>query len=387
MSKRQSGGSKKNAVGKGKSSKLAMAVSIASIVSVMIGVFSFLINLGDRAREREREQTPAVANEDVKISSTYLIPYFKAGEYVEELDLIMGEYIDKKDDSYSKACKALVFFMNNTGSEVRMTDATIKIDSLEKIEAPLVIADAKLFGNRIEVCLLNNGWGRSDNITISISGKYWSDGEEMLTDLSPFASEVISNKKTFEPLDSGDIIRALSIQVNVDDFIKYMDSLGTSGLEINAMVEAGSVTRECYLGDMYYIAEQDLLVLVKGFGGGIEDDIVRNVIIDVDQPFEELSLFPDGNTPILAGREKLTAMAIPTKSCKLGFSLSFEIDGETELTTDVFYAEITVPIYDDEDDYGEILDIFEDRGLSEYSYGQNKEVQAVIAYDPVSILQ
>lgn len=387
MSKRQTGGDKRknNIVSKVKSNKLAMAVSIASIVSVMIGLFNFIINLEDRARARDREQT--AINESVKISSTYLIPYFKVGQYVEELDLIMGAYIDTNDDSYVKACKALVYFMNNTGNEVRMTDAKLKLDSLEKIEAPLLAADAKLFGDHIEVCLLNNGWGRSDDIKLSVYGKYWPNGKETLVDLNPFTGGTELYVKTFEPLDSGEIIRALSIPVNDDDFVEYMVSLGSSGLEINAMVESGSEKRECYLGDMYYIAEQESLVLVKGFGGGVEDDIVRNIIIDIDKPFEELSLFPDGNTPMLTSRERLTAMVIPTRSCKLGFSLSFEIDGGKWLSTDVLYADIIVPVYDDEYDFEKILDIFEECGLSEYTYGQSKEIQAVIAYDPVTILQ
>lgn len=281
-------------------------------------------------------------------------------------------------------CVFSTYVQNNKNKDVSVSEASIVIDKIQKIEEPaiFVIGEYQRGEKRFSLYAINNGSGVLDYGEVHIKGSYFdvdtnNYGEldrKRLSDL--FIGYEIAK---VEDLQAGEIRRIAEYSVNENAFVKK-SQYGLGYYVVNSDGESlqknhSSIGMFCY--------EMEEIRFYYAQGGSEEFTVKSYLPIKVDE-YEGKKLNIPANFMIEGKSWKNILYALyPDSSCELEFHAEIKCAGQKDtIKSEVFRQKIYVPLYKEEEYFFvSIRDFITKYNIDTYYYGSNMQAQKAFDYE------
>lgn len=337
-----------------------------------------------------------------ELTESYVMPYIYArSDYLanapgtgtaagDDVDMIRqprGEQMSA--EYYEKACAVRSFFSCSKVAVSQVSDSTLHLYSLERYEYSDLSYVTFVKGNEIRIYVVNSGNGTAESGTLRFSAGLALSAQDLPQAQSVPWTDVDANAAA-EGKDQA-VLQVERQSVNKGDgILVYSFYLSEWALEqlaegsrlaLGVGTDSGQSGNEISLG---WLCMQNGEIIVDR--GGLGDDgnkYTYYVYVDVPQG-------GDRDIPIRAvfniqDRAAVDTVIIPSESCKMEYSMGYEVDGR-ELETERFSTVVKVPLYEPLAEYS-IAEYMNENDIEHYIYRvTDMEMSRKIEFDPGSLM-
>ena len=297
-----------------------------------------------------------------ELTESYVMPYIYAwSDYLanapgtgtaagDDVDMIRqprGEQMSA--EYYEKACAVRSFFSCSKVAVSQVSDSTLHLYSLERYEYSDLSYVTFVKGNEIRIYVVNSGNGTAESGTLRFSAGLALSAQDLpqaqsvpWTDVDANAAAKGKDQAVLQverqSVNKGDGILVYSFYLSEWALEQLAEG---SRLALGVGTDSGQSGNEISLG---WLCMQNGEIIVDR--GGLGDDgnkYTYYVYVDVPQG-------GDRDIPIRAvfniqDRAAVDTVIIPSESCKMEYSMGYEVDGR-ELETERFSTVVKVPLYE-----------------------------------------
>lgn len=257
-------------------------------------------------------------------------------------------------DVFSRRCVARVFFSCSKGRAMQTTKSILRVESAEPFDVVRLSAYATLEENILYIAVVNNGTLSSDELACKVQIR-----DSQYTNIDPKEKIGINASTMFRSLDGGD-----AMILHVADLTGCLEEKEEISVSIDVNGSKRSLDIACSNGKCY--------IIDHGYGDSYE---IKEVFIDVDKDIGKDKLV--NHTITIVDNACADTVIYPSKSCKLKFSLTFDVDGNPLEPVD-FAASIFVPQYSN---IGKLFQYMIDNEVEEYFHNSNTSLEEEIMFD------
>jgi len=301
-----------------------------------------------------------------------------------------------KNDIYEDALGIVSHFKIENSFASRVTELQIVVHDLKGVIVPLIWADARLTEGTLHVFLTNDGFGAAADIRVHLTltkQSYCISTDEKKNEVVTESAFPETTQAAVDFMASGDV-RSIPFQLNEawlkNELAQETLPAGTIvSMELHAAVQGEGLKKTEQLLGWFYLTDGELGFEPGELGEGSVDSVAY-VILDVDklerQAFPCELAIPLDDPPVGNGMKRIEALLIPTKSCRIEFSLRYCFNGTEWIESPRFKEEVRVPIYLGQSFHGELINhLFYGLHLHSYQYA-DRRIEQQYEHSPQSVL-
>lgn len=320
----------------------------------------------------------------IKIDFSRIMPYEFSGFYTNYKDIFIKsqDMMGYTDSIYNKACAIRTYFKNTMADVYRISDIFINVKEISPIVESHIDITADVIDNCIHVYAINQGLGNANNIQVALNLE--SLENDIINMDAYFNFDGASSTVVIDDIYGGEIIELFSIDIKQEfiDFILQNNNWLNLGVELFYENES----KKFLLGALYYNEFEQVINITKAQG----QDMISTTyfcFINVNNGEGKYSIGMPINPNIENGYNVgVDTIIIPDQSCELLFSISYKIANKI-IETEDFYAQIMVPLYNDDFGfYDSLLGFCIENQIKDYKNDTVYSVENVLKYNVYSIL-
>ena len=337
-----------------------------------------------------------------ELTESYVMPYIYArSDYLanapgtgtaagNDADMILYPREEQMSaEYYEKACAVRSFFSCSKVAVSQVSDSALHLYSLERYEYSDLSYLTFVKGNEIRIYAVNSGNGTAEAGTLRFSVGLALSAQDL-----PQAQSVPWTDVDANAAAAGEGQAALQAErqsVNGGDGI-LVYSFNLSGWALEQMAKGGILalwadTAPGQSGNkisLGWLSMQNGEIIVDG--GGLGDDgnkYTYYVYVDVPRG-------GDRDIPVKAvfniqDRAAVDTVIIPSESCKMEYSMSYEVDGR-EMETERFSTVVEVPLYEPLAEYS-VAEYMNENDIGHYIYrATDMELSRQIEFKPSRLM-
>ena len=337
-----------------------------------------------------------------ELTESYVMPYIYArSDYLanapgtgtaagNDADMILYPREEQMSaEYYEKACAVRSFFSCSKVAVSQVSDSALHLYSLERYEYSDLSYLMFVKGNEIRIYVVNSGNGTAEAGTLGFSAGLALPAQDLpqaqsvpWTDVDANAAAAGKDRSVLQAerqsVNKGDGILVYAFCLSEWALEQLADG---SRLALWADADSGQSGNEISLG---WLSMQNGEIIVDR--GGLGDDgnkYTYYVYVDVPRG-------GDRDIPVKAvfniqDRAAVDTVIIPSESCKMEYSMSYEVDGR-ELETERFSTVVKVPLYKPLAEYS-VAEYMNENDIEHYIYRvTDMELSRKIEFDPGSLM-
>lgn len=266
---------------------------------------------------------------------------------------------------------------NEDINQKTITDSNLIIDNFETINSAEIEFFPVQFDNRICIYAINNGNQDIKNADIEIGSTFndiW-DGEENI--------EICTTNKINCSLKYGEVKEILNF--SIDDIKKIFGDRKQGWLHIFKFNDTNNIISfDKFICNIAYDEYTGFSVFINQ-GGGFVDNNYIPIFVNCDNNDSEVFAYH----PKIEGEgiADLLFVFLPNRSGKFKFHLELKFSDDSEYESEVFEADIIVPIYEDENDYVQLIDAIIKSDSKRFIYGRGEVIESSFLYSPYKLYE